>query len=82
LIQNHHAGYITWDEYEHNQKILAENANMKGRMVRGAPRPGGGLLAGLIRCGRCGRKLQVHYSGKASTLVRSGPLLLAKRDPD
>lgn len=64
LIQDHHAGYITWEEYEHNQKILAENANMKGRMVRGAPRPGGALLAGLIRCGRCGRKLHVHYSGK------------------
>lgn len=64
LIQDHHPGYITWEEYEQNQKILAENANMKGRMVRGAPRPGGALLAGLLRCGRCGRKLHVHYSGK------------------
>src|SRR3990172_2973907 len=64
LIQDHHPGYISWEEYERNQKILAENANMKGRMVRGAPRPGGALLAGLIRCGRCGRKLHVHYSGK------------------
>jgi len=64
LIQDHHPGYITWEEYEQNQKILAENANMKGRMVRGAPRPGGALLAGLLRCGRCGRKFHVHYSGK------------------
>jgi DNA invertase Pin-like site-specific DNA recombinase len=64
LIQEHHSGYITWEEYEQNQKILAENANMKGRMVRGAPREGGALLAGLIRCRRCGRKLHVHYSGK------------------
>ena len=31
---------------------------------RGAPRPGGALLAGLIRCGRCGRQLHVLYSGK------------------
>jgi hypothetical protein len=22
------------------------------------------LLAGLLRCGHCGRKLQVHYSSK------------------
>jgi DNA invertase Pin-like site-specific DNA recombinase len=64
LIQDHHPGYITWEEYERNQKILTENANMKGRMARGAPREGGALLAGLCRCGRCGRKLHVHYSGK------------------
>jgi len=64
LLQDHHPGYITWKEYEQNQKILAENANMKGRMVRGAPRRGGALLAGLCRCCRCGRKLHVHYSGK------------------
>jgi DNA invertase Pin-like site-specific DNA recombinase len=64
LIQDHHPGYITWEEYERNQKILADNANMKGRMARGAPRPGGALLAGLLRCGQCGRKLHVHYSGK------------------
>jgi len=64
LIQDHHPGYITWEEYERNQKLLEENANMKGRMVRGAPRQGGALLAGLLRCGRCGRKLHVHYSGK------------------
>ena len=64
LIQDHHPGYITWEEYERNQKTLADNANMKGRMARGAPRPGGALLAGVCRCGRCGRKLHVHYSGK------------------
>ena len=64
LIQDHHPGYITWEDYERNQKTLADNANMKGRMARGAPRPGGALLAGVCRCGRCGRKLHVHYSGK------------------
>ncbi len=38
LIQDHHPGYITWEEYERNQKILADNANMKGRMARGRER--------------------------------------------
>ena len=69
LIQDHHPGYITWEEYERNQKTLADNANMKGRMARGAPRPGGALLAGVCRCGRCGRKLHVHYSGKESVAL-------------
>jgi len=40
---------------------------MKGRMTTGDPREGGALLAGLLRCGRCGRKFQVHYSGKYGT---------------
>lgn len=69
LVHDHRAGYITWDEYERNQKTLTDNANMKGRMVRGAPRQGGALLAGLIRCGRCGRKLHVHYSGKQNVAL-------------
>src|ERR1700730_10170970 len=36
-----------------------------GRTIaKGAIRQGEVLLAGLLRCGHCGRKLQVHYSGK------------------
>lgn len=37
---------------------------MKGRMTTGAPREGAALLAGLLRCGQCGRRFSVHYSGK------------------
>src|SRR5215471_21762242 len=33
-----------------------------GAMVKGAVRKGEVLLAGLLRCGHCGRKLHVHYS--------------------
>ena len=36
---------------------------MQGRMSRGAPRHGTALLAGLLRCRRCGRRLHVAYSG-------------------
>ena len=32
-------------------------------MSRGALRRGEALLAGLLRCGHCGRKLHVAYSG-------------------
>jgi DNA invertase Pin-like site-specific DNA recombinase len=69
LIRDHHPGYITWEQYERGQQILAENANMKGRMATGAPRDGAALLAGLLRCGRCGRKFSVHYSGKYGTAL-------------
>jgi len=72
LIENHHDSYISWEEYQHNQKIIAHNANMKGAMVRGSVKKGHGLLAGLLRCGHCGRKLHVNYSGSSGNVVRYG----------
>jgi Recombinase len=57
LIHDHHKGYISWNDYERNQGIINSNANMKGAMVKGSVREGGGVLAGLLRCGHCGRKL-------------------------
>jgi hypothetical protein len=36
---------------------------MKGAMVPGSVRNGDGLLAGLLRCGHCGRKLTVQHNG-------------------
>jgi DNA invertase Pin-like site-specific DNA recombinase len=63
LLRDRHEGYINWDEYEANQRIIADNANMKGAMARGAVRRGFALLAGLLRCGHCGRKLHVAYAG-------------------
>ena len=32
-------------------------------MVPGSVRNGGGLLVGVLRCGRCGRKLKVQHNG-------------------
>jgi hypothetical protein len=52
LLREHHEGYIDWDTYEHNRRLIVDNAQMKGAMVRGAPREGRSLLAGLLRCGR------------------------------
>lgn len=62
LLVDHHEGYIGWDEYQANRSLIAQNANMKGAMVRGSPKRGEALLAGLLRCGRCGCKLYVVYS--------------------
>jgi excisionase family DNA binding protein len=70
LITEHHQGYIDWENYEHNQRVIADNANMKGEMVRGALRRGEALLAGLLRCGHCGRKLHVAYSGTEGSTSR------------
>jgi Helix-turn-helix domain len=70
LLRDHHEGYITWAEYERNQRLIGENANGKSYLSRGSPRQGEALLPGLFRCARCGRRLQVAYSGAGRTTQR------------
>jgi Recombinase len=67
LLTDHHEGYLSWDEFERNQRLIADNANSKGLMVRDSIRRGETLLAGLLRCGHCGRKLHVAYGGRTCT---------------
>ena len=62
LILDHHEGYISWAEYERNIEVIAHNAGNKELMVRRAVRRGAALLSGLLRCGHCGRKMQVSYA--------------------
>ena len=64
LILDHHEGYIGWAEFERNQRLISDNANGQSFMSRGSVRRGEALLAGLLRCGHCGRKLHVAYSGE------------------
>lgn len=70
LIPDHHDGYISWETYERNQRLIADNATGKFGPARGAVRRGEALLAGLLRCGHCGRKLHVAYSGKGGNTGR------------
>jgi excisionase family DNA binding protein len=63
LIRDHHPGYLSWEEYERNQAMITENTFMKSGAESKAGRGGRGLLAGLLRCGRCGRMLYVNYAG-------------------
>jgi hypothetical protein len=63
LLKDQHEGYITWGEFERNQRVITNNATGKGSAVTGAVRRGELLLAGLLRCGHSGRKLYVAYGG-------------------
>jgi DNA invertase Pin-like site-specific DNA recombinase len=62
MLKDHHEGYIGWAEFERNQKQLAANTY---RWVGDAKSGRGGraLLAGLLTCAHCGRRLTVSYSG-------------------
>ena len=62
LIPNAHPGYISWDQYETNQKLLLGNATAHGDdRAAGPAREGTALLQGLAICGRCGRRMTVRY---------------------
>jgi DNA invertase Pin-like site-specific DNA recombinase len=63
LIRDHHESYISWEIFEHNQGIIAHNANMMGEQVSGSIRRGQALLGGILRCGHCTRRLRVAYGG-------------------
>jgi excisionase family DNA binding protein len=70
LLVNHHEGYLSWAEFERNQRLIADNANSRGPLARGSVRRGETLLAGLLRCGHCGRKLHVAYGGTSGEAGR------------
>lgn len=61
LIRDRLPAYITWDRFCANQERLEANRARHDRP--GAPRRGPSLLAGLLRCGRCGQRMCVRYSG-------------------
>jgi DNA invertase Pin-like site-specific DNA recombinase len=65
LLHDHHPGYITWEQYEANQKLISENAHMQRRTDRKSARGGRALLTGLVRCGRCGRTMRVFYGSQS-----------------
>jgi DNA invertase Pin-like site-specific DNA recombinase len=55
-----HVGYISWEQFEANQKRLAENALGFGAVRKAGPaREGPALLQGR---GICGERMGVHYS--------------------
>lgn len=64
LIQDHDPGYLTWNQFERNQMVLSENAHRNSGSGPHAGRGGKSLLAGLLRCARCGRMLHVLYGKK------------------
>ena len=62
-LQDHHPGYISFDAYLANQQRLRGNWRPPRGEGGGGAREGRALLQGLIRCGRCGRMMQVGYTG-------------------
>jgi DNA invertase Pin-like site-specific DNA recombinase len=68
LIPHAHEGYISWEESEGIRRTVRENTISAEQP--GAAKKGAGLLAGLLRCQRCGRKLTVRYTGSQHEVLR------------
>jgi DNA invertase Pin-like site-specific DNA recombinase len=66
LLEGRCPAYITPERFWANQARL--EANRARAESAGAIRHGPSLLGGLLACGRCGRRLTVAYSGRASRL--------------
>lgn len=62
-IPAHHLGYVGWEAYLANRATLRANWRSPAGEAGGAVREGPALLQGLVRCGRCGRKMVIGYSG-------------------
>jgi DNA invertase Pin-like site-specific DNA recombinase len=71
LFLGAHEGYISWVEYEENQKRLRENAQAHqiGDGKNCPPREGPALLQGIAVCGRCGELMGIHYHQRQGRLV-------------
>jgi DNA invertase Pin-like site-specific DNA recombinase len=55
--------YVSWERFLANQQRLRQNGYRLAENARGAPRSGPALLAGLVVCGHCGRRMGVVYGG-------------------
>ena len=64
LIWEHHPGFIDKATFEANRERIARNTRPRAHESGGAVREGQALLQGIAVCGRCGRKLKVHYQGR------------------
>ncbi len=63
-----HEGYVDWERAEAIRKMVSDN--VPASKHHGAPKHGNALLAGLVRCRRCGRKLSARYSGTKHNIPR------------
>jgi len=65
LLRDAHPAYLTWADWEQNQARLTANAaRYDAAHAPGVARDGRAILAGLVRCGRCGCYMQVSYRAR------------------
>jgi DNA invertase Pin-like site-specific DNA recombinase len=61
-IPNAHPGYISWEQFQQNLRILETNGRPYEVARASPPREGAALLQGRAVCGRCGRHFRIRYA--------------------
>lgn len=72
FLEHHHEAYITQETWTRNMEKIAANANVRGDLTKGAVGCGPSLMAGLLRCARCGNRLHAQYPSGGVRYVCSG----------
>ena len=67
-IPDAHPGYITWEQFQQNLKILQANGHGFDAARASPPREGSALLQGRAVCGCCGRHLRARYVARRGRL--------------
>lgn len=63
LVRDHHEAYVSWESFESTRERLSRNSYCQRAGGAKSSRGGQALMAGLLRCRRCGRMLNVAYTG-------------------
>lgn len=77
VLPDAYPGYITWEQYEQNEKILHDNCMAYGYDRRQSPpREGPALLQGIVVCGVCGDRMTLRYQSRQG---RQTPIYVCQR---
>lgn len=69
-LPNAFGGYLSWEQFQENQRQLAKCAASRGPDRRRGPAGRGtALLQGLAICGECGRRMTVRYHQRRGRTV-------------
>jgi DNA invertase Pin-like site-specific DNA recombinase len=67
-IPDVHPGYISWELFQENLKVLKTNGQGYEVARASPPREGTALLQGRAVCGRCGKHFRIRYASRRGRL--------------
>ena len=80
FLKDHHEAYISYEDFELNERILEENRqaweSKDGKKT--PPREGTALIQGIVLCGKCGRRMTVRYKQREN--IRNVPVYTCQKE--
>ena len=68
-LKGSHPGYVTWEQFEANQRRLRELRQARAEeRANSVPREGNALVQGIVICGRCGQRMTIRYNESRGAL--------------